>query len=169
MSTHGYPRPEQIEFVRTALTDAFGYGIASSPNSIVNEEGLEEDPERQSLFENFAGRDWWTVNYTTLLRYRNAIPLFNESGFSYFIPAFALACLDHSRKEAHDLCGWVLMNLNPVTDEGKRLGVIYERLDKFPPQQKRALAQFVQLFLGVEDLPGNQARASFEVFWQKYV
>ncbi len=163
-----YPQESQITNVRAQIKEAFGFGLAKPPKVVVSSEGREGDDELQALSKDFTGREWWTIDYVTLNLHRDCICLFNEEGFYYYIPAFMLACLEFTKEEAHDVCSLVLMNLNPVNDEGIMVSMLHERFETFTDSQKKALALFIELFQGVEGLPGRQARASYDAYWKRH-
>ena len=162
-----YPSAKQVDYVREQMKGAFGFGRAMPPTEVVFPEKLEEDPERLALFKDCQTRAWWNIKYETLTRHRDSICLFNETGFCHYIPAFVLAALEFSRADAYELCCCVLMNLNPVDDEGVVTEMLFARFEKFSAPQKLALAHFIHLFLDVEGLPGRQARLAFDAYWGK--
>jgi len=163
-----WPKENQISEVRVLLMTAFDAGLARPPESVVDCEFLEDDDERAAIHTDFLGKSWWKLDYATLFRHRDSIPLFHNIGFAYYTPAYLLACLELMRPEAYDLCSNVLMSLNPVGENGEIVQFTYARLNQFTEVQRKAIARFISMFLHLEALVGKEARLAFSAFWEKY-
>lgn len=100
---------ESIEKLKARIRKAFP--ISPIPDNFVRSRAYGEDLR---LIQEFVGRPWdELVNDTDFLIAHHDFSFFNESGFSYYLPAYLIAALRAEKRMLESFVFSIIFKLNP--------------------------------------------------------
>jgi hypothetical protein len=139
-------KSEKIESIRENLRSAFPPGSGPRGIRVFNEgnQRVRDDPEMQSMVENFEGKKWTDIQRDCITKHRFNLPLFCEAAYRYYLPAFIDYAL-YKHLDDTTLTDFILYSLTPYDSEGSLNSHAVKTTKAFSPKQKRLILEFILL------------------------
>ena len=135
--------------VKTALFAAFANTPYPGDKNIVVDQNVF-DPECTEIVNAFTGMKWQDVSVEMVLQFKEALPLFTPAAFSFYLPAYMVACVD-AYYDVDVALDSVLFNLTPpVSQSGWQWDFFQARIENFAGLQVDAIRSFLALMIEYE-------------------
>lgn len=130
--------------VKVALFAAFADIPYPGDENIVVDQNVF-DPECTEIVSAFTGMKWQDVSVEMVLQFKEALPLFTPAAFSFYLPAYMVACVD-AYYDVDVALDSVLFNLTPpVSRSGWQWDFFQARVKGFSGPQVDATRSFLTL------------------------
>jgi Family of unknown function (DUF6714) len=105
------------------------------------------DREREQITRDFAGRHWSELGVEFVRRQPEALLLMSPDAFRFYLPAYVLAAVEHSRRS--DLApAAVVQSLTPPSRDAASARWFEERVRGLSNEQRAALRGALQVIAG---------------------